>query len=63
MDYVSKNAYIYDGIANKVTKIDSMFHERYTFQTVLKDQFVYVIGGRTYGEDSVAIRKECERWF
>ena len=29
---------------------------------VLKDEFVYAIGGRTYGEDSVAIRKECERY-
>ena len=31
MDYVSKNAYIYDGISNKVKKIDSMHNERYTF--------------------------------
>ena len=62
MSYVSKNALIFDASKNTVKKIHKMNEERYTFPTFIKGNYVYVIGGRTYGEDNVAIKKQCERY-
>lgn len=39
-----------------------MVEERYTFNCVMRKQYIYAIGGRTYGEDDVAIKQSCERF-
>lgn len=62
MDDITKNTFIYDACTNRVTKAHNMLHERYTFCCVLRKNYVYAIGGRTYGEDDIAIHKNCERF-
>lgn len=35
---------------------------RYTFPLVKKNNFVYAIGGRVYGDDNVSLLNKCERY-
>ena len=39
-----------------------MSHIRYTFPLVMKDHYVYAIGGRVYGSDNISLLKKCERF-
>lgn len=56
MDYVTKKATIFNGNTHSVEVLERMIEERYTFSSVYIDNYVYVLGGRTYGDDSVAIK-------
>ncbi len=35
---------------------------RYTFPIIIKDHYIYVIGGRVYGDDTVSLLNKCERF-
>lgn len=35
---------------------------RYTFSCVKKGDFIYILGGRSYGNDEAAIMSKCERY-
>lgn len=39
-----------------------MHDVRYTFAMTIKDNYVYAIGGRVYGDDTVALINKCERY-
>jgi N-acetylneuraminic acid mutarotase len=39
-----------------------MIDSRYAFSITIKNGFIYVLGGRDYGEDSVSIMNRCERY-
>lgn len=39
-----------------------MLKLRYTSNSLYKPPYVYAIGGRSYGEDDIAILKSCERF-
>jgi len=39
-----------------------MKRERYCFSSLLKDDYVYVFGGRSYGEGIDPFMSHCERF-
>jgi len=60
--YVSMNAYIYDPQQNTARKLAKMSQHRFTCNVVPHNGAIYVIGGRTWGEDDQAILRSCERY-
>jgi hypothetical protein len=56
MDHITKNAFIIDVYENTVTKLAKMKESRYTFECIKRKNFVYVMGGRTYGTEDIAIK-------
>ena len=59
---ISSKSYIYDLKQRTVTKLSDMRRMRYTFPLIYKDNYVYAIAGRDYGEDKNAIFSDCERY-
>ena len=52
---ISNKTFIYNIIHKTVQVRSNMIGPKYTFNIIKKQNFVYVIGGRTYGLDDVAI--------
>lgn len=61
-EHISKNAYIYNPDKNQAKKCRKCNHDRYTFNLVKKGHYVYVLGGRSWGEDHEALLADCERY-
>ena len=62
MDQIMKKTYIFSSESQNAQLMPSMLQERYTFNCVYKNPYVYAIAGRSYGEDNDAILKRCERF-
>ena len=43
-------------------KLDKMNKLRYIFNAVYFNKYIYVLGGRDYGNDETAVLKNCERF-
>lgn len=54
--------YLFMGLENETLKLESMSTPRYTFNVVLQYPWVYILGGRTYGNDQEGILNSCERY-
>jgi len=61
-NYISAKTYVYNPQTNRARKVGRCQNARYTFNLVAMGNHVYAIGGRTWGEDSHAILKSCERY-
>lgn len=59
---IFSSAFIYYPLSDRVEVLESMNEGRYTFTCIKKGNFIYVLGGRTYGEDEHAILRKCERY-
>ena len=59
---IENNCFAYDFINHKVRKLAKMISLRYTFNLILKGDYIYAIAGRGYGADSVGIMSYCERY-
>lgn len=62
MDQIMKKTYIYSSETHSAEEISPMLQERYTFNCIYKNSYVYALTGRTYGEDNEAILRRCERY-
>ena len=62
MDQIMKKAYVYSSLTHTAQVLPLMLQERYTFNCLYKNPYIYVLAGRTYGEDNEAILKRCERY-
>lgn len=62
MDQIMKTVYIYSTLTHSANELATMFKERYTFNCVYKNPYIYSLAGRTYGEDNEAILSNCERY-
>lgn len=47
---------------DRIDILNPMHTHRYTFSCVKKGNYVYVMGGRSYGHDENAIMSKCERY-
>ena len=59
---ISNNCFIYNFVLHKAYKMAKMNDLRYTFNLILKGNYIYAIAGRTYGDDNVGILNKCERY-
>lgn len=59
---ISQAAFSYDLATKTIKRLPSMLHLRYTFPLVRFKGHVYALGGREYGNDSLAILRQCERF-
>lgn len=59
---ISKSAFIYDSRNNSAEKLKKMKSYRYTTNIILKNNYIFVLGGRAYGEDQSGILKTCEKF-
>lgn len=59
---ISKDAFIYDVATHTAKKCRKMQGMRYTMNVVAKNDKVYVIGGRSYGNDNEGIVNTCEEY-
>eukprot|EP01017_Pseudomicrothorax_dubius_P029821 TRINITY_DN365_c0_g1_i11.p1 TRINITY_DN365_c0_g1~~TRINITY_DN365_c0_g1_i11.p1 ORF type:complete len:638 (+),score=129.18 TRINITY_DN365_c0_g1_i11:148-2061(+) len=59
---VSKNAYLYNPRKGKCKVLPKMNVSRYAFCTAKVGHHIYVMGGRTAGDDTTAILSRCERF-
>jgi len=59
---ISSNTYIYSPQENKAIKLAKSHHPRYTFNLYAKGNYVYALGGRSWGDDDVALMSACERF-
>ena len=57
---ISDQSFEYDLSTNKIRRLPKMLNIRYTFPVIYKDEKIYVIGGRVYGDDRRSILKSCE---
>lgn len=62
MDLISNKSFDYNIKTKIAQRLANMKQDRYTFNCLMREGKVYVIGGRTYGEDNVALLKSCERY-
>jgi len=61
-DNISAKCYIYNPMNNTARKIQKCHKPRYTFNLIVMGEYVYALGGRTWGEDNQAILNSCERY-
>lgn len=59
---ITNTAFEYDFITHTCKALPPMKNIRYTFPILHKDNFIYVIGGRTYGDDFNSLLDKCERF-
>ena len=59
---ITNIAFEYDFITHSCKRLPPMKSIRYTFPILYKDNFIYVIGGRTYGDDYNSLLGKCERY-
>lgn len=62
MDKVQKSTYIYNAITETAITCSKMPYDAYAMTYLIKRPFVYACGGRSTGEDTVAILKKCARY-
>jgi len=59
---ITTEVFIYDSMEHSVRQLAAMNQPRYTHASLFYLNYLYVIGGRFFGEDDVAILKTCERY-
>ena len=59
---IPQNTYLYSPHDNTAVKLAKSNYARYTFNLFSKDNYVYAIGGRSWGDDEIALMKYCERY-
>ena len=59
LDHIHSNTYLYNIKSNKIYKLPNLKQARYTHYSVYIDNWVYVLGGREFGEDDQAILNKC----
>lgn len=59
---ISSRAFIYNLKNREISFIPDMRKMRYTFALTFHKGFLYVMGGREYGDDKNAIYVDCERY-
>lgn len=62
MSKIYCSAFRYFPLSDVVEVLPSMIEGRYTFSCVKKGNYIYALGGRTYGNDQHAILSKCERY-
>ncbi|KAL4506445.1 hypothetical protein ABPG72_000016 [Tetrahymena utriculariae] len=62
MTKISSSAYMYYPNEDRVEILKPMNSRRYTFCCVKKGNYIYALGGRSYGNDDAAIMSKCERY-
>jgi N-acetylneuraminic acid mutarotase len=60
LNNITKKCYELNLKTLKVTLLPDMIRERYTFPIVYKNNKIYALGGRQYGNDDVSIINHCE---
>ena len=59
---IPQNSFLYSPQDNTAVKLAKSNYARYTFNLYSKDNYVYAIGGRSWGDDEIALMKFCERY-
>ena len=59
---ITNQCFEYSFSKHSCTKLPSMLDIRYTFPIIYCDNFIYAIGGRVYGDDTVSLMTKCERY-
>ncbi|CAD8191375.1 unnamed protein product [Paramecium octaurelia] len=62
MNQISNETIKLESNFNQITKLAKMNQARYAFSYALVDNYVYVAGGRYYGNDDQGILDSCERY-
>ncbi|EAR91022.2 kelch motif protein (macronuclear) [Tetrahymena thermophila SB210] len=62
MTKISSSVYMYYPNEDRVDILKPMNSRRYTFCCVKKGNYIYALGGRSYGNDDAAIMSKCERY-
>ena len=61
-NHVSCKSYKYNIRTSEYVKMGAMIHRRFFSQAVIVQQRLFIIGGRDYGQDNIAILKSCEEY-
>lgn len=59
---ITEGVVIYDAIQHSVKQLAPMNQPRYTHASLFYQNYLYVVGGRFFGQDDVAILRSCEKY-
>ena len=62
LNVISSECFIFNMKENSTTPITKMKQERYTHASLYYEGWVYVFGGRHFGDDDSAILAKCEKY-
>lgn len=62
LNNISPDCFIFNMKKCSVQKIEKMFQARYTHSSLYYEGWVYVFGGRYFGDDDSAILNQCEKY-